>query len=453
MAKVGTRTANISDHSLYSIPVEDHVMSRHHSYWQAQDLYRDLIADRDDLNLIPVKNGNPVHVHLNLYITEIIDFNQKTQTLEVNVWLPMGWYDERLSWDPAHYGNVTDIRANPSQIWVPDIVLYNPADNNFKISKAVEQQVEVRIFNNGMIRWTPPIKYVISCPLRLKFFPFDVQMCHLHMGSWVHSIDRIVLHEYSWNMSNTEYFKENNIWFVEDSMSRFPAMAYSNSTSEIYSEAKFYFMISRNFQMYMVNVIVSATLMAGLCFLSFFVPISSGERLALPLAICIAISVFQLMAADMIPTGTDTIPILSTYLLCLLIIVVCTIFFAMVSIKFDHYGSQGKIRPPRWLFNLSKAFGSWLLDEYRKIRPFYHERESQINEDGSFKNPERAQKELPKIIKLEWQILGITLDRICMACYALFLSASFISLMLFFDTKEKQLEDYRNEVIMNDGFY
>ena len=35
------------------------------------------------------------------------------------------WTDNNLRWNESEYGNIADIRVPPSQIWAPDILMYN----------------------------------------------------------------------------------------------------------------------------------------------------------------------------------------------------------------------------------------------------------------------------------------------------------------------------------------
>ena len=488
-----------------SVPVDDPSLSPSHNYLDAGRLH-DFLLFNDNRpyhsSLIPIKNGQPVPVHLNLYIQEICDFNQKLQTLDVNVWLPIGWYDERLKWDPKSFGNVSDIRVNAGDIWTPDLVLYNPADGRFQTEDEVSRQVFARVFHTGLVRWTPLVKYSISCPLSLKFFPFDVQMCRLQFGSWVHSVERLTLHEYSWNVSNTEFFVDNNIWFMEESKSVFREVVYGETeeqNSETYAEVHFFFMMSRNYQMYFINIVVSATLMAGLCFLSFYVPVGSGERLSLPLSIIIAISVYQLMAAEIIPTGTDTIPILSVFLLSLLILVNCSIIATMLSLKLTH---DSKItKPPVWIFIILVLFlgkitniksfqeySDWEKIEIEGDSPTFDKarrpsqsadkilanigiknRSLKSNEIGVISEESKegktqqqhnksrrvsiassiltlSAKKFNKKCVLEWKLIGIMVDRICMSLYVVFLLGSFIWLMIFSNAKEYQLSGHRETI-------
>lgn len=35
------------------------------------------------------------------------------------------WYDIKLKWEPKEYGGVTRLYVPSTEIWLPDIVLYN----------------------------------------------------------------------------------------------------------------------------------------------------------------------------------------------------------------------------------------------------------------------------------------------------------------------------------------
>ena len=49
----------------------------------------------------------------------------------------MGWNDYNLRWEPADYGNITSIRVSSERIWVPDLLLYNSADDAFAVGATV----------------------------------------------------------------------------------------------------------------------------------------------------------------------------------------------------------------------------------------------------------------------------------------------------------------------------
>ncbi|ETN81953.1 Neurotransmitter-gated ion-channel transmembrane region, partial [Necator americanus] len=45
--------------------------------------------------------------------------------------LTKSWIDHYLTWDPAEYGNIREVRLPISNIWKPDVLLYNSVDQQF----------------------------------------------------------------------------------------------------------------------------------------------------------------------------------------------------------------------------------------------------------------------------------------------------------------------------------
>ncbi|KAK6043202.1 hypothetical protein COOONC_19292 [Cooperia oncophora] len=41
------------------------------------------------------------------------------------------WVDHYLTWDPSEYGNIREVRLPISNIWKPDVLLYNSVDQQF----------------------------------------------------------------------------------------------------------------------------------------------------------------------------------------------------------------------------------------------------------------------------------------------------------------------------------
>lgn len=44
--------------------------------------------------------------------------------------------------------------------------------------------------HTGIVRWSPPSIYRSMCPINVRWFPFDEQLCELKFGSWLVSSDK-----------------------------------------------------------------------------------------------------------------------------------------------------------------------------------------------------------------------------------------------------------------------
>ncbi|CAF2716940.1 unnamed protein product [Rotaria sp. Silwood2] len=113
------------------------------------------------------------------------------------------WNDYNLRWKPEEFGNIQTLRIPSTQIWVPDILLYNSADDKFDAAMKVNAVVQ----HNGDILYVPPVLFKSTCPFDIVAFPFvsiktmfqlyrtfilnvclflDTQHCTLKFGSWTY---------------------------------------------------------------------------------------------------------------------------------------------------------------------------------------------------------------------------------------------------------------------------
>ena len=70
----------------------------------------------------------------------------------------------------------------------------------------------------------------------------------------------------------------------------------------------------------------------------------------------ISVSVYQLQASSLIPTGTDEAPVLVIFLAVLVVMINFSVVITMLNLKI-HYGIQSS-HPPKWLLDPSLKFFS-----------------------------------------------------------------------------------------------
>ncbi|CAF3717859.1 unnamed protein product [Rotaria sordida] len=113
----------------------------------------------------PVQNdSDPLPVTINLALQNIIEYK---------------WNDYSLRWKPEEFGNIQTLRIPSKQIWTPDILLYNSADENFDITMKINAVVQ----HNGDIQYVPPVLFKSICPFNIAAFPFVniKKICHSYL--------------------------------------------------------------------------------------------------------------------------------------------------------------------------------------------------------------------------------------------------------------------------------
>lgn len=134
--------------------------------------------------------------------------------MTAKVWLAQSWFDERLKWNPADFGGMEKVQLPGDAIWRPELVLYNNADGSYE-STFMAMAI---VYFNGSVEWTPPAVFHSSCGIRVRHFPFDIQLCPMIFQSWVFSKKEIQLKltesEYGSLQAIRNDFTESGEWAI-----------------------------------------------------------------------------------------------------------------------------------------------------------------------------------------------------------------------------------------------
>lgn len=106
---------------------------------------------------------------MRITINEILELDTVNSKLVTDAWFHLSWRDELLSWDPADYMQLKQIHLNPNEIWKPDIVLINSADQDNLIDLFVDSNVVVN--STGDVSWITMGLVHSKCPIWFYDFP------------------------------------------------------------------------------------------------------------------------------------------------------------------------------------------------------------------------------------------------------------------------------------------
>jgi len=129
-------------------------------------------------------------------------FDPATRVLNSRAYMRMGWFDERLTWDPSRYNGVDIVRVENYRIWKPDMKLYNSLEQ-----ERVDWDINVVVFSDGNVMWLPPVTYKSLCTNSGNSIN-----CKLQIGSWTYDGNNVALKkwtdEHSDKMNTDDYFTE-----------------------------------------------------------------------------------------------------------------------------------------------------------------------------------------------------------------------------------------------------
>jgi len=363
-----------------------------HSSYHEEQLYKELFQNYNPLIRPVRKVEETVTVGFSIALLQLISVVEKEQFLKTNVWLQVKWHDYQMQWKREKYGGIQSIRVPPSQVWTPDIVLFNNADGKYEVSF----KSNVVVYHNGGMNWIPPAIYKSSCNINVKYFPFDQQTCELRFGSWTYDQRqmnfsyydelerRVTIKDYvvsgSWDLLDGPMsIQQSEKDPIENETSNTIVSITSARIEKTDSRDRVEFVctlqIRRKTLFYTVNLIIPTVLISFLSVFVFYLPTDAGEKMTLSISILLALVVFLLLISKILPPTSIDIPLIAKYLLFTFIMNIITIFFTVVIINYN-YRTPRTHKMPYWIRRLCIDILPRIL---RMERPKKYEREDDIH--------------------------------------------------------------------------
>ncbi|XP_068210831.1 neuronal acetylcholine receptor subunit alpha-7-like [Palaemon carinicauda] len=279
--------------------------------WIAR-LYEDKLKNYNK-DARPVKN--PSHnttVYLGLYLSSL-DVDDLKQQMTVNAWSIMSWTDEHLNWEPKNYMNINRVHFDQTDVWTPDIAVFNSAD-----STGVVPFVKVPVITDyiGRTYWFPPTHITVNCELDISEWPSDQHECLVRMGSWSHhgqQIDiQIIKHNETTDVMMSNY-EPNNNWKLLNVKATREVLTLEEG-NEKYVEINFSFKVKRLAKSHATYITTTALVVMIVVLLTYALPLNSFySRLIMHLfALAILIGCYLTMFSSL-PNNGGPVPFVVRY--------------------------------------------------------------------------------------------------------------------------------------------
>uniref|UniRef100_H3D3A9 Neuronal acetylcholine receptor subunit alpha-7 n=1 Tax=Tetraodon nigroviridis TaxID=99883 RepID=H3D3A9_TETNG len=311
-------------------------------------LYNDLMVNYNRLERPVLNDSAPIVVELGFTLRQIIDVDEKNQVLITNAWLQLYWTDVYLSWNPESYPGVQNLRFPSSLIWMPDILLYNSADERFDATF----HTNVLVNATGICQYIPPGILKSTCYIDVRWFPFDVQKCDLKFGSWTHN---------GWlQMIDVDIstYIPNGEWDLVGVPGKRNELYYE-CCKEPYPDVTFTVTIRRRTLYYGLNLLIPCVLISGLL-LVFLLPADSGEKISLGITVLLSLTVFMLLVAEIMPATSDSVPLIAQYFASTMMIVGLSVVVTVLVLQFHHHDPHGG-KMPKWIRVILLNWCAWFL--------------------------------------------------------------------------------------------
>ncbi|XP_051986274.1 acetylcholine receptor subunit alpha [Xyrauchen texanus] len=286
---------------------------------------------------------DPVVVTVGLQLIQLISVDEVNQIVTSNVRLKQQWKDVNLQWNPDDYGGIRKIRIPSTDIWKPDLVLYNNADGDF----AIVHETKVLLEYTGMITWTPPAIFKSYCEIVVLHFPFDLQNCSMKLGTWTYDGNLVIINPDN-DRPDLSNFMESGEWVMKDYRNWKHWVYYACCPDTPYLDITYHFLLLRLPLYFIVNVIIPCMLFSFLTGLVFYLPTDSGEKMTLSISVLLSLTVFLLVIVELIPSTSSAVPLIGKYMLFTMIFVIASIIITVIVIN-THHRSPSTHTMPAWV--------------------------------------------------------------------------------------------------------
>lgn len=310
-ALVGATSRTFDGNSQYSYT--EHATRLHEDLLQG---YNKIVAPRS----IRVPNNLSTagtDVYLQLRFFKVVSVMPSTGMMTLRVWWRLSWNDLRLSWDPAQYGNITELKFHAmditdpetTDIWLPDATPYNAASG---LASTLEP-ASASVSYDGNVFWSRPGTLDLLCRFSgLVMFPYDSLSCPIQVGGWMASgatqglmsgvlgtpgacaITPSPTDEESSQASYSEYVIDR----VECAAQK---LFYPSSPNDFYPIIRYRVFFTRAKAYYTFFALWPSLALTVLSFSVFFMSFQVGERLGVGVTLVLVVEVAKATMASMIP--------------------------------------------------------------------------------------------------------------------------------------------------------
>ncbi|XP_069125458.1 acetylcholine receptor subunit alpha-1-A-like [Argopecten irradians] len=318
------------------------------SYEDLTRLKSDLLQNYTKSNR-PVRNQiDAVHVNISIYFRMMKEFNVVESVMGTHLFFQVYWMDEYIRWDSQDYGNTASVNIPLADVWVPPLVVVNPADNNGLIQDKDILLVEYSSKGLASMVFSAYIKS--TCKPFIKYFPFDTHTCHIminHMGYGMGNVVAVP------SLIITDFMVDNGQWDVgKVELTQQPLIHGINDTEYVDLSIQ----LSRRPKFLLLNLLVPIVFLISMNLCVFFLPAECGEKASYSITVFLSLAIFMTIVMDQLPPLSTDVPIVSI-ILCIHLsnnVIVCTC--TILSLNYHHRSESRKIS---WHLRLLTMLVTW----------------------------------------------------------------------------------------------
>ncbi|XP_023017447.2 nicotinic acetylcholine receptor alpha 9 subunit isoform X1 [Leptinotarsa decemlineata] len=306
---------------------------------------RDSLLCNYDQALRPVSNHRNSTSIIFRLILKYFAYKTYESMLSLDAWLTVVWKDEHLTWNPADHEGIKYLHLHTSDIWTPDLSVYNMASQGSDPN--LIGNVKCLVTSKGQVQGVIPIHLDILCVPDLTRYPFDTQNCTIRFGSWIHKGEELDL-KFAKDILGTEELEPNGEWQLVSQSAVKNAGKYKCCPNETYPSIEISMNIKRLSSSHAASFVVPT--LAGVILTFIFLSMSpvNKDRLTLCYVCFIGQFINSQFLSWQLPLHGEKIPLIITFSRDSLLLTVFAILFTVVFRTL----MQKKVAPPTWISSI-----------------------------------------------------------------------------------------------------
>ncbi|KAH0953345.1 hypothetical protein HN011_003847, partial [Eciton burchellii] len=230
----------------------------------------------------------PTNVKVNIFLRSISKIDDYNMEYSVQLTFREQWLDERLRFNDfgGRLKYLTLTEAN--RVWMPDLFFSNEKEGHFH--NIIMPNVYIRIFPNGSVLYSIRISLTLSCPMNLKLYPLDRQVCSLRMASYGWTTNDLV---FLWKEGDPVQVVKN-LHLPRFTLEKF-LTDYCNSKTNTgeYSCLKVDLLFKREFSYYLIQIYIPCCMLVIVSWVSFWL-----DQSAVPARVSLGVTTLLTMATQ-----------------------------------------------------------------------------------------------------------------------------------------------------------
>ncbi|KAL3319958.1 hypothetical protein Ciccas_001362 [Cichlidogyrus casuarinus] len=302
----------------------------------------------DNKNLAVDSKMEQIKVEFGLGLIQILDLNENEQILSTNLRNMFKWQDQHLKWEPKDFGGIEYVNIPTSKIWIPDVTLYNYADERLE----EKRDCNARVRFDGYVVWQPMSIMKSTCAVIIKYFPYDKQRCSMKFGPWTYDASRVNLTIIKYNGTSNNAFDVSELhqspeWTLLNHTAKLTIRKYSCCV-ETYVDVCYKIDIKRQPAFYNYVLILPCFLLSMLTLVLFWLPPETPAKMVLGMNIFVAFFLLLMLLVQSIPNASSEFPLIGNYYCMNMVLVTLSTFLCLIVVNF-HFRGDTRSRVPKWL--------------------------------------------------------------------------------------------------------